>query len=376
MSALRRDALAALARRYPEDYRRIYQSIKDGSPVDEVTVAEWAPQWLRLRERAVRPGTYDADRSAVTKWIMPSIGQRPLSALQPTDVRAVHEAAESAGLADATVTRVHAVLRKMLGDAIDEGHEVPERTLRTKKLGGVGTSQRQALSAEDARRILDVAMTRPDASRWVAALLQGMRPAEALGLRWTALDLDRGLMTVEWQLKPLPYRITRDRHSGFRVPRGFESIHLTGPYHLVRPKTNAGVRMVPLVPWLRTELAAWSVIAPTSPYGLVWSLDGKPMPAEWDRNAWCEIADAADVWVTLTDGTRRRPLLYEARHTAATLLMGSGADETTLTAIVGHSRIASTKAYLHADETRKLGALERVSAQLGLADPPRSHAHA
>jgi len=244
MSALRRDALAALARRYPEDYRRIYQSIKDGSPVDEVTVAEWAPQWLRLRERAVRPGTYDADRSAVTKWIMPSIGQRPLSALQPTDVRAVHEAAESAGLADATVTRVHAVLRKMLGDAIDEGHEVPERTLRTKKLGGVGTSQRQALSAEDARRILDVAMTRPDASRWVAALLQGMRPAEALGLRWTALDLDRGLMTVEWQLKPLPYRITRDRHSGFRVPRGFESIHLTGPYHLVRPKTNAGVRMV------------------------------------------------------------------------------------------------------------------------------------
>lgn len=57
----RREALAALARRYPDDYQRIYQSIKAGAPIDEVTVAEWAPQWLQLRARSVRPGTYAAD---------------------------------------------------------------------------------------------------------------------------------------------------------------------------------------------------------------------------------------------------------------------------------------------------------------------------
>lgn len=66
------------------------------------------------------------------------------------------------------------------------------------------------------------------------------------------------------------------------------------------------------------------------------------------------------------DAPCRRPLLYECRHTAATLLMAAGADETTLTSIVGHSKITSTKAYLHTDESRKLAALESVSTQLGV----------
>ena len=363
---MRQKALAALARRYPDEYRRIYQSIKSGAPIDEVTVAEWAPQWLAMRERTVRPGTLCADRSAVNKWIVPAIGARPLAGLQRPDIRAVHDAAEAANLADSTVQRIHIVMMRMLSDAAEEGHDIPERTMRAKKLGGVGASTRQAMSEDDARRVLAVAMQRPDASRWVAAILQGMRPAEALGLRWSALDLNRGLMAVEWQLKRLPYRVLRDRSSGFRVPRGFEAICLSGAYHLVRPKTSAGVRIVPLVPWLRTELAAWSAIAPSSPHDLVWSRDGAPMPQEYDRATWQEIVTAADVWATMPDGTRRRPLLYEARHTAATLLMASGADETTLTAIVGHSKITSTRAYLHTDEARKLAALEKVGSQLGL----------
>jgi len=366
--SIRTQALAALGRRYPDDYQRIYRALQSGEPFGDATVAEWAPQWLALRERTVRPGSLTADRSAVNKWILPTIGTRPLAGLLPADVRAVHASAEDAGLADSSVQRVHAVLRRMLVDAIEEGYEVPERALRTRKPGGSGASQRQALSVSDARRVLDVALRRPDASRWAAALLQGMRPAEALGLRWEALDLDRGLMAVEWQLKALPYRKIRTPGSGFRTPRAYEAIHLTGAYHLVRPKTAAGVRVVPLVPWLRTELAAWAAVAPESPHGLVWSRSGQPMSQAADRRAWEEIATQADVWVRLPDGSRRRPLLYECRHTAATLLMASGADESTLVSIIGHSTIASTKTYLHTDDTRRRSALAQVSERLGL-DP-------
>lgn len=365
MSA-RTEALAALARRHPDEYKRIYQSIKNGSPISEVTVGEWATQWLSMRTRVVRPGTLDADKSAVAKWIIPTIGHLPLEGLQRSDIRSVHQAAEDSGLVDSSVQRIHAVLTKCLMDAVDEGHDVSERTLRAKRLGGIGASGRDALSIEDAKRILDVAMKRQDASRWVAAILQGMRPAEARGLRWESVDLESGVLTVEWQLKPLPYQIPRDRASGFRTPRGFECRHLTGAYHLVRPKTASGVRVVPLVSWLQTELAAWSAIAPESPYGLVWTRGGEPLAASADRKAWRAICEEADVRVTKPCGATRVPLLYEARHTSATLLMASGADETTLTAILGHSKIASTRAYLHADETRKLAALENVGSQLGL----------
>ena len=37
--------------------------------------------------------------------------------------------------------------------------------------------------------------------------------------------------------------------------------------------------------------------------------------------------------MTLPDGRTRRPLLYEARHTAATLLLANGIDETTIKAL-------------------------------------------
>src|SRR5690606_9133917 len=117
----------------------------------------------------------------------------------------------------------------------------------------------------------------PDASRWVAALLQGMRPAECLGLTWDAIDFDRDTIDVSWQLKPLPYRIPRDRDSGFRHPPDYTVRHLQGAHHLVRPKTGRGKRMVPLVPWMRAALLDWRDRAPASPHGLVWpGEDGGP----------------------------------------------------------------------------------------------------
>ena len=70
--------------------------------------------------------------------------------------------------------------------------------------------------------------------------------------------------------------------------------------------------------------------------------------------------------MTLPDGQTRRPLLYEARHTAATLLLASGIDETTIKAVLGHSSVLSTQAYLHTDRTRTRAALVASAEMLGL----------
>ncbi|MPM95051.1 hypothetical protein SDC9_142202 [bioreactor metagenome] len=212
-----------------------------------------------------------------------------------------------------------------------------------------------------------MAAARPDASRWVAALVEGLRPAEALGLTWDMIDLDAETLTLAWQLKALPYVEFRNPNSGFRVPRGFESRHLRGAYHLVRPKTRAGIRVIPLVPWLVDALRSWAGRAPASPSGLVWPRgDGTPRSAEFDRREWYEIAKQAEVTVTRPDGRARRPLLYEARHTAATLLLANGIDETTIKAVLGHSSVLSTQSYLHTDRTRTRSALAASAEMLGL----------
>lgn len=331
-----------------------------------VTLKRWADQWLTQRQRVVRPGTYVSDRSAVDRWIVPTLGHLRLDALMPADIRKVASAQESAGLALPTMQRTHAVLGKILTDAVAEGYQVSQRARET---GGPGTgpSSRQALSSDDAMRILAAVVERSDASRWVAALVEGLRPAEALGLTWDMVDLDAATMTLAWQLKALPYMERRSPVSGFRVPRGFESRHLVGAYHLVRPKTRAGIRVVPMVPWLADALATWKRRAPSSAFDLVWPRsDGAPQSAEFDRAQWYEIVDRAGVRVTLPDGQVRRPLLYEARHTAATLLLANGIDETTIKAVLGHSSVLSTRAYLHADKSRARAALAASAEAVGL----------
>ena len=331
-----------------------------------ITVKRWADQWLVQRQFVVRPGTFVADRSAVHRWIVPTVGHLRLDSLTPSDIRKVATSQEDAGLALATMQRTHAVLGKILADAVAEGYQVSQRT-REAASPGVGRSQRQSLSVDDAMKILAVAASRPDASRWVAALVEGLRPAEALGLTWDMVDLDAETMTLAWQLKALPYVEFRNPDSGFRVPRGFESRHLSGAYHLVRPKTQSGFRVIPLIPWLVDALKSWAVRVSPSPHGLVWPQgDGSPRSAEFDRREWYEIASRAGVTVMVPDGQTRRPLLYEARHTAATLLLANGIDETTIKAVLGHSTVLSTQSYLHTDRTRTRAALAASAEMLGL----------
>jgi len=337
-----------------------------------VTVKRWADDWLESRQRIVRPGTFVADRTAVSKWIVPAIGHKRLDALTPGDVRLVANKQEVASLALPSMQRTHAVLSKLLTDAVAEGYLVPQRVRETPGPGN-GPSTRQALSISAATKILKVAATRPDSSRWIAALLQGLRPAEALGLTWDMIDFDAATMTLAWQLKALPYLIPSQRNSGFRVPRGFEAQHLHGTYHLVRPKTRAGIRVIPLVPSLVKELRRWREIVPPNACAcpmpdLVWSrADGRPRTPAEDRRQWYDIVTEADVSVTLPDGSKRLPLLYEARHTAATLLLANGVDETTIKALLGHSTVLSTQAYLHADLSRSRAALEASAGLLGLS---------
>jgi integrase len=193
-----------------------------------------------------------------------------------------------------------------------------------------------------------------------------MRPAECLGLTWPLVDLDDGTLDVSWQLKRLPYNVARDRSSGFRVPRNYEVRQVEGALHLVRPKTASGRRIIPLVPWMRDALLTWRDLCPPSRAGLVWPRpDGRPQTDAADRDAWVALQDAAQV--AHVEGEHgRRYSLYEARHTTATLLREASVDDATITEIMGHATILSTKAYLHTDRKRTRAALEQLAGRLQL----------
>lgn len=340
------------------------------------TVHSWAGDWLAITVTTQRPSTWATNRSAIRRWIDPTIGKRKLEDLTPRDVRSVARAVRAAGMAGSTAVRAHAVLMWMLKDAIREGHKVPPAVLLVEG-PGVGESDRDAIPLDDALAILAVASSRPDASRWVAALLQGMRPAECRGLTWRCVDFERHEIDVSWQLKALPYVVARDRTSGFRIPDDYTVRQVQGATHLVRPKTERGRRIIPMIPVMEAALLAWKAAAPRSKVGLVWpDADGGPRDDKDDRAAWAGLTDVARVACVDDDDQGRRYALYEARHTAAVLLRASGAEDEDITAILGHSSILSSRAYLHATSESTRHALEGVAQRLRLTVelPPGSGA--
>jgi integrase len=328
-----------------------------------VTVKSWAEEWLATQERRMRPSAFAATRSQINAWAIPAIGHKRLDKLSPGDVRSVTRSILDAGRAISTANRAHSELLRMLNDAAADGRQVPS-TVLTVVGPGTGRSDRDALTLADAAAVLVAARDEPDAARWVLALLQAMRPAEVLGLTWSRVDLEKGEVLIDWQLKSLPYRVPRNRDSGFRVPAGYDARKLHDSVHLVRPKTNSGWRRMPLTPWAVAALKQWQAVAPSSPHDLVFPrADGRGQDDKVDRAAWVALQDRAQV--AHVDGTHGRHYdLYECRHTTATLLRESGVDDETIIAIMGHASILSTRAYLHTDQARMRAALDGVEARL------------
>lgn len=324
------------------------------------TLAAWADQWLTMHADDVRSSSEATDRSAVNRWIVPVLGRKRLDSLTPADVRALTTAITNAGRTTTTAHRAHGVLLKMLRDAILEGHRVPPRILLVKG-PALAAHDRDAIPLPDALRILDVASRRPDASRWVAALLQGMRQGECLGLTWSAVDLDTARITVDWQLDTLPYL---DRGAGtFKIKPGLRVRHLEGAWHLTEVKTSHGERVIPLVRWMASSLTTWRTVAPPSPHDLIWPRpDGRPRSDKADRREWEAIQDEAGV----RHPTGRYYGVHEARHTCATLLMVAGVDPKVITAILGHSSIVTSRLYMHTDDAAKRSALDDIAGRLGL----------
>lgn len=324
------------------------------------TVRTWAEAWLATTVREVRPETWRANRSQVTRWIIPTIGHKRLDRLTPGDIRSVAKAITDAGLDD-TARRTHAVLVKMLRDALVEGHAVPPRLFEL-KAPAANENDRDAIALDHAMLLLAAAKDTPDESRWLAAFTQGLRPAEALGLTWEAVDLGARTLDVSWQLKALPYKVKGDRTSGFRTPLGYEARQVRGAWHRVRPKTASGKRVLTLSPALAGSLERWR--ATSGGTGLVWSPTTLRTDTA-DRTAFYALQDTADV----RHESGRPYLVYEARHSCASLLRALGYDDQTITAIMGHASIKSTKAYIHVDQARAREAAESIAARLGWATP-------
>jgi len=163
------------------------------------TVAEWMDEYLDvLCERLVlsekmAPRTLADYRSKARNWINPLLGKHRLDRLTPEHLDTAYAVMLRRGLSPSTVLKVHRILSRALRIALRRGR-IRRNVAALVDAPSAALHEIEPLTREEARRILDAAVRKRNGSRWSVALALGIRQGEALGLRWSYVDLETGVI--------------------------------------------------------------------------------------------------------------------------------------------------------------------------------------
>lgn len=143
---------------------------KETAAGDSPTLAWWAARWLDTSAHRIRPPTLRSYRQTMRVHVLPALGSWPLAELRPGDVeRWTGDLADR--LAPSTVALSRRVLAACLADAERDGR-IARNAARLAHAPKVeGTTRRRALTATEARHLLDLARDDPRAGLLVIVAL-------------------------------------------------------------------------------------------------------------------------------------------------------------------------------------------------------------
>ena len=289
------------------------------------TLADYAEQWLDAVQASLEPAAWTNYRTCLRLYVLPRLGHVRLSSITPLTLSSLYaELLRSGGrkgrpLSPTSVRLVHAVLRKALNDAVLWGLLSSNPAMRA----SVPKRRRPTLTVwtpeQAAAFAAGVAGDRLEAC-WLVALSCGLRRGELAGLRWSDLDLERGLLRVDSQrTTDSDYNIvTKEPKASSR-----RSVALAG--RAVSALRRHRVRQA------REQLAAGPVWRDT---GLVFvAEDGRGLHPQRITDLFQECC--ADLGLP-------RIRLHDLRHTAATLALVAGVHPKVVQERLGHSTISMT----------------------------------
>ncbi len=179
------------------------------------------------------------------------------------------------------------------------------------------------LTAEEAQRLLAAASDDRLACAWTLTLTLGLRRGECLGLTWQNIDLDARTLTVERSLQ--------------RVGSKLE---------LAPPKTKQSARTITLPERAVTALRRQAVRQKEERLaaGPDWQGNVDNLVFTSRRGTPLEPSNVGSrhFKTALRKAGIEPHKLHDARHTAATLLLDSGANAKQVQSLLGHSKVGTT----------------------------------
>ena len=186
-------------------------ALRSGSFVEPSrdTVAGFLREWLDTASTRLRPSTAFSYRRNLEQHVIPRIGSTPLQALDAqalnklfSDLLApgTNRTRRADGLSARSVSYIATITKRALSDAVKLGRiarnpaerSTPPKSTNRSKGHATWTGEQVGQFLERAESDQD-----SDAVLWRFLASTGVRQGEALGVRWTDVDLDEGKATIE-----------------------------------------------------------------------------------------------------------------------------------------------------------------------------------
>ena len=267
-----------------------------------------AEQWRTSVVPMYKHSTQKNHRHILDKHLLPWFGEVPIVEVTRQEVQAYVAHLTRRGYAPKTVDHIHDVLSAVLRTAVKWGHlqENPARDVDLPKLRTV--QPKWALSVAQAGALLEVLSGLPRTMVGLA-LLSGLRRGELFALRWRDLDEQPGMLLV----REAVYEGTFDT-----------------------PKTEAGVRQIPLSPSACSLVESWRLTSRSTDHDALvfgtWS--GKPISPNNISRRWlypaCEgLGLRRATWLTF-------------RRTYSSWAHEKGVPGKVIAQLMGHAKVDTT----------------------------------
>lgn len=289
---------------------------------DATTLAAFAEKWLARKRATLAPKTF-INYQREMGYLLTYLGHMRLQAIKPADVREALDRMAASGLGPRAIRKALTHLRALFKEALalEIVHRDPTASIRlqapTRRTAGRTLEPHEVAALLKA---LDAWPTWEVGTALRLCLAVGLRPGEALGLKWGDVDFEAGTLAVRraWT-------------------------NLKGRGVLTAPKTPSSLRTIPVPPKTLERLRArWGALveAGVDPLDLreAWVFPSAKDPSQ-PLNPH-SLAHALRKIVARLGLPPIRP--HDLRHTYASLLLAEGAPPEVVAGRLGHARPSIT----------------------------------
>jgi integrase len=307
----------------------------DYSAPSKATVREYlTKEWLPAVKATIRPSTYNSYVQHVECHIVPHIGSVKLQKLSGSQVNALYAKLADTGtkngkkgLSPMTIHHVHSCLHKACKDAVRWGHisRNPLDAADPPRKKGDGTREMQTWTKDQLKALLESVKGDRLSPLWHTIAMTGMRRGEALGLRWSDVDLENARLSVRRALVPTNRKVV-----------------------VSEPKTAKGRRVIAIDQGTVEVLKAQAARQLEQQRDEGWLDTGHVFTCE--NGAALDPESVSRYWRKAVRASMLPPIrLHDLRHTHATLALQAGVHPKVVSERLGHAAVAITlDIYSHA----------------------------